>query len=192
MLATPGGLEQELGFQPPPGAPSGPPPGVKLPAGAGQQQSSEARASLKPYVLQPGEGEVTNIRGSKYGFKAKTEDTAGAFAFMEIKFLRGASAPPHIHHKENEAFFLLDGNMTFFEGGQTLPAQAGSTALLPVGMLHYYSIDTDEATALLIATPAGLEKFFRALGVAGDRPLSAHQALGFGVEPFIPPGASGP
>ena len=191
MVAAPGGIEQELGFQPPPGAPSGPPPGVKLP-GATQQQDSESRASLKPYVLQPDEGEVTNIRGSRYVFKAKTEDTGGSFTLMEITFRRGAAPPPHIHHKEVEAFRLLDGNMTFFEGGQTLPAQPGATALLPIGMLHYYTIDTEEATAILVAAPAGLEKFFRALGVAGDQPLSARQALGFGVEPFIPPGASGP
>ena len=146
-------------------------------------------ASLKPYVLQPDEGEVTNIRGGEYVFKAKTEDTGGAFTLMEITFERGGAPPPHIHHKEVEAFYLLDGEMTFFAGGQTLPAQAGSTALLPIGLFHSYTIDTETARTLLIASPSGLEKFFRELGLAGDRPLSARQAAGFGVEPVVPPGA---
>lgn len=189
MVAAPGGIEQELGFEPPPGAPA-PPPGAAPPSQGAQEQ--ESRGSLEPYVLQPDEGEVTNIRGGRYVFKARTEDTGGTFTLMEITFQRGGAPPPHIHHKEVETFRLLDGDMTFGSGGQTLPAQAGSTVLLPIGLLHGYTIDTEEATALLIASPAGLEKFFRALGVAGDRPLSARQALGFGVEPVLPPGVSAP
>ena len=185
LVAAPGGIEQELGFEPPPGAPAGAPQTPSAP-------ERDSGAQPKPFVLQPDEGEVTNIRGSRYVFKAKTEDTGGRFTLMEITFKRGAAPPPHIHHKEVEAFRLLDGDMSFVSAGQPLPAQAGTTVLLPIGLLHGYTIDTDEANVLLVASPSGLEKFFRALGVAGDRPLSARQALGFGVEPVLPPGAPAP
>jgi quercetin dioxygenase-like cupin family protein len=188
MVASPGGVEQELGFEPPPGAPA-PPPGAAPPGAPPGGEQQESRGSLKPYVLQPDEGEVTNVGGGRYVFKAKTEDTGGTFTLMEITFQRGSAPPPHIHHKEVEAFHLLDGEMTFGSGGQTLPAQSGSTVLLPIGLLHGYTIDTEESRALLVASPAGLEKFFTALEVAGDRPLSARQGAGFGVELVVPPGA---
>lgn len=182
MLSAPGGIERALGF-PPPQIPGG--------GGGGRQgaQAPPATAKQKPFVLRAGEGETVFIREAKYVYKGKTEDTGGALAVMEVTLPRGTAPGQHIHHREFEAFHLLGGEVTFQTGGQTLPAQKGSTLLLPLALPHQYSVDNDEAKLILVAAPAGLEKFFRVLGKV-SRPTAA-QSLRFGVEPVIPPSQQG-
>ena len=191
LIASPGGLENDLELAVPPGGlPLGaaPPPGLPPPA-----EFELTGPAPKPYVLEPGEGEKTNIRGSSYTFKAGNEDTGGAFSVVDSTLKTGAVPPPHIHHKEIESFYLLDGEITFNAGGQNVPTQAGSTALLPISMPHNYTIDGDGAShVLLIAAPGGLEDFFRALGKAAGEPLNARQAISYAVEPVLPPGAAPP
>jgi quercetin dioxygenase-like cupin family protein len=177
LIAVPGGLDTELGFQAPGGPASAPP----------QETGS---AQLKPYVLQPDEGEVISFRGAKYVLKAGRKDTASEFSLMQIDMPKGAAPPPHIHHREIESFYLLDGQMTFASGGQSLPAIGGSLAFLPLGLPHSYTVDTGTAHLLLLAVPSGLEDFFRALQEAGNQPLSQRQAQRFGVEPVVPPSAA--
>jgi mannose-6-phosphate isomerase-like protein (cupin superfamily) len=152
---------------------------------AGQQR----QASLKPFVLEPGEGERLTVGGSPYYLKATAADTGGAFSFMEVNIKSGGEPPPHIHHKEIELFYLVDGEMSFVTGGQTIPAESGGMVQLPLGMPHYYRVQGDgTAKALLIALPGGLEDLFRTLDKLGDKPPTAAQALKTGVEPAFPPG----
>lgn len=192
LVASPGGLENELKLAVPPGGlPPGaaPPPGLPLPPPPFDPSGPQP----KPYVLEPGEGEKTELRGSGYTVKAGNEDTGGAFSMLEITLVAGGAAPPHIHHKEIEAFHILDGEMTFKTGGQNLPAQSGSTALLPIAMPHHYTVDGDgTAQVVLVSAPGGLEDLFIALGRADGQPLTAEQARAFGLEPVIPGGAQGP
>jgi quercetin dioxygenase-like cupin family protein len=177
LIAVPGGLDQEVGFKEP-----GPP--------ASAPSKPQEGAQLKPYVLQPDEGEVITFRGAKYVVKAGKKDTASEFSLMQIDMPQGAAPPPHIHHREIESFYLLDGQMTFASGGQSLPALGGSLVFLPLGLPHSYSVDTGTAHLLLLAVPSGLEDFFRALQEAGNQPLSARQAQRFGVEPVVPQAAA--
>ena len=191
LIAAPGGLENDLELAVPP---TGLPPGAAPPPGLPPPVDFELQGPApKPYVLEPGEGLKTDIRGSSYTIKAGNEDTGGAFSVVESTLLADAVPPPHIHHKEIEAFQLLDGEISFTSAGQYLPLQSGGTALLPIGAPHTYSIDGDgTAELLLIAVPGGLEDYFLALGQAEGQPLSAEQASQFGVEPILPPGASPP
>lgn len=146
------------------------------------------RPQLKPYVLEPGEGEELTVGGGSYFMKATAADTGGALAFMEINLNRGTEPPPHIHHKEVETFYLLDGEVTFVTGGQIIPARTGGIVQLPIALPHYYSALGDGTVkALLIAVPAGLEDLFRQLDKLGSTPPTAAQALKTGVEPIIPP-----
>jgi quercetin dioxygenase-like cupin family protein len=177
MLSAPGGIERALGF-PPPAIPGGG-------GGGGGSQAPPATAKQKPFVLRPGEGETVFIRDAKYIYKAKTEDTGGAITVMETTIPRGSAPGQHIHHREFESFYLLDGEVTFQTGGQTLPALKGGLGLLPLGLPHQYTIDNDEAKLILVGAPAGLDKFFRVLGTV-SQPTAA-QSLKFGVEPVIPP-----
>jgi quercetin dioxygenase-like cupin family protein len=191
LLATPGGLENDLELAvPPTGLPPGaaPPPGLPPPADF-ELQGPDPKA----YVLEPGEGTVADIRGSSYTIKAGNEATGGAFSFMEGAIIAGGVPPPHIHHREIETFYMLDGEMTFVSSGQYLPVQTGGTALLPIGALHAYTVDGNgTADVILISVPGGLDDYFIALAKAEGQPLSAEQAAAFAVEPVLPPGAGPP
>ena len=146
------------------------------------------RSTPKPYVLEPGEGEELTVGEGSYFMKATGADTAGALAFMEINLNQGKEPPPHIHHKEVETFYLLDGEVTFVTGGQVIPARTGSLVQLPIALPHYYSALGDGTVkALLIAVPAGLEEQFRLLDKLGPKRPTAAQALRSGVEPIVPP-----
>jgi quercetin dioxygenase-like cupin family protein len=97
----------------------------------------------------------------------------------------------HIHHREDEAFYVLEGEMTFHVGGERLATRAGSLVFLPRDVPHSFTVDgTGEARVLQLASPPGIEAFFRAWG---DRPLDvpamAQAIAPYGVEFVGPPPA---
>lgn len=143
----------------------------------------------RPFAIHPGEGDRTEFLGHTFTFKAGATDTAGAFSVIEIVQRRGGEPPLHVHHREDEAFYLLEGEMTFHVGGERLPATAGSFVFLPRDVPHTFTVDGEgEASVLQLCSPPGLEEFFRDWG---NRPLEAEamaQALArYGVELVGPP-----
>ena len=73
----------------------------------------------------------------------------------------GGGPMPHIHHREDESFYLLEGTLTVQVGGNTVAASAGDVAFLPRGIAHSFRNTGDvTAKALVLITPAGLENFF--------------------------------
>ncbi len=64
-------------------------------------------------------------------FLATAEDTQGKFALIEAVGRKGNVPPPHIHHREEETFYVLEGEMTFSVGGQTIKATPGTMVCLP-------------------------------------------------------------
>jgi quercetin dioxygenase-like cupin family protein len=148
----------------------------------------------RPYVVDPGKGERTEFLGHTFTFKAGAADTAGALSVIEIVQRRGGEPPLHVHHREDEAFYLLEGEMTFHVGDERLRATAGSFVFLPRDVPHSFTVDGDgEARVLQLCSPPGLEEFFRDWG---DRPLDleamARALAPYGVE-FVgpPPGSAG-
>ena len=94
-------------------------------------------------------------------FLATGEETGGAFFLAEIEVAPGGGTPPHIHHREDEAFHMLEGSLTIQVGGNTITASAGDFAFLPRGIAHSFKNTGDGcAKALVLTTPAGLEGFF--------------------------------
>jgi len=90
------------------------------------------------------------------------EQTGGAFFMAEVSVLPGGSNPPHIHHREDECFYLQEGTMTIQVGGKTQTASAGDFIRLPRGVAHSFVNNGDvDAKVLLVVAPAGLESFFK-------------------------------
>jgi quercetin dioxygenase-like cupin family protein len=178
IVSAPGGLDVALELGPPSSS-------------APQSQSPEA-AGTRPFVLRPGEGESVKVGDAAFTFKATASDTGGAFSVLEAEIPRGAQPAPHIHHREFEAFYMLSGEITFQVAGQTFPTQPGGFTFLPLGVLHFYSVDSADSRAVLVARPGGLESLFRRLSKtpAGQRPSIA-DSLKSGVEPVIPQSALG-
>jgi quercetin dioxygenase-like cupin family protein len=143
----------------------------------------------RPYVVEPGGGARTEFLGHTFMFKAGAADSAGAFSVIEIVQRRGGEPPLHVHRREDEAFYLLEGKMTFHVGDERLPAAAGSFVFLPRDVPHSFTVDGDgEARVLQLCSPPGLEEFFREWGA---RPLDVEamaQALApYSVEIVGPP-----
>jgi quercetin dioxygenase-like cupin family protein len=98
------------------------------------------------------------------------EQTGGAFFMAEVSVRPGGGNPPHIHHREEETFYLQQGTLTIQVGEKTLNASPGDCICLPRGVAHsFQNTGSVETKLLLVVTPAGLEKFFEeAFYPAGD------------------------
>jgi quercetin dioxygenase-like cupin family protein len=89
------------------------------------------------------------------------EETDGAFFLAEVSVAPGGGTPPHIHHREDESFHLLEGSLTIQVGGDTITASAGDFVFLPREIAHSFQNTGDGyAKALVLTAPAGLEGFF--------------------------------
>ena len=101
------------------------------------------------------------------------EQTGGALFMAEVSVPPGGGTPPHIHHREEETFYLQQGTLTIQVGGKTLNASPGDFVCLPRGVVHcFQNTGNVDARFLMVATPAGIEKFFEeAFYPAGDPPV---------------------
>jgi len=102
-----------------------------------------------------------------YRFLATGDDTNGKCALWEAIVPPGGGPPPHVHSREEEGVYILDGEITFTMGDQRLVASAGTFANMPVGTPHSFKNESDKAAQMLISVaPAGLEKMFFEFGVS--------------------------
>jgi len=98
--------------------------------------------------------------GDVYRFLATGEQTGGSYSLAEARVLPGGGPPPHIHHREDESFFILEGEVTFHLGAQRVVARAGSFLLGPRGIPHAFKNESQAPARMLIqVSPAGFERF---------------------------------
>jgi len=89
-----------------------------------------------------------------------------AFALVEATTPRGGGPPPHIHHREDEVIYVLEGELEFMVEGETVKGESESILYVPRGTLHTYTnVGTGPARYLGMVTPVGLEKFFEEVSV---------------------------
>ena len=120
-------------------------------------------------VLKPGEGRTVWVVGDRYTIKTSGEDTGGAFALIEAVVPPGGGPPPHIHHREDEAFYVLEGELAFHVDGRDIAAGAGAWVTLAKGSLHHFkNVGDRPARMLIVVTPAGLERYFLEVGRAAS------------------------
>jgi quercetin dioxygenase-like cupin family protein len=127
--------------------------------------------NMQTGVLKPGEGKAYWVVGDLYTILASGEDTSGAYALIHVEVPPGGGPPPHVHRREDEAFYVLQGEVAFQADGRDIAATAGTWVTLAKGSLHTFR-NTGTATArmLIVVTPAGLERFFAEVGQpAADR-----------------------
>jgi quercetin dioxygenase-like cupin family protein len=100
--------------------------------------------------------------------KATGADTGGRIAMIEVTEPPGAVAPRHVHHKEDEGFWVLEGEVTLDVGGTTIVARAGDYAFGPRDLPHSYRVGPDGCRMLFIVTPAGFEDLVRLITVPAE------------------------
>ena len=121
--------------------------------------------------VAPGEG-----RGSLWvlsellTYKIPSQRTGGAYSLFEATTQPGTGPPPHIHHREDEAFYVLEGEYQFLSGEETLRVGAGSLLYVPKGTLHTHeNVGEGMGRMLMTQTPGGLyELFFEKAGRLED------------------------
>jgi quercetin dioxygenase-like cupin family protein len=95
------------------------------------------------------------------GWKVTAKDTLGAYAFAESTVQPQTGPEPHRHSREDEAFYVLDGQLEIRVGERVMVAAPGAFVSAPRGIPHTFkNVGTTPAKVLVILAPAGLEKFF--------------------------------
>ncbi|MDB5335933.1 MAG: qdoI [Planctomycetaceae bacterium] len=155
----------------------------------------------QPVVTQPGVGRTIGVVGDIYRFLATGEQTAGKYAMWEAIVPPGGGPPPHRHSREEEAFYILEGEISFRVGDQQFVASAGTFANMPIGSLHSFRNDSGKLARMIITVaPAGLEEMFFEVGQPVDpgatsapvpTPVDFEKLLAaaprYGVEIQVPP-----
>ena len=153
----------------------------------------------EPFLLRPGEGESVWSLGGRFTTKAAAAVTVNQFALVEAVAFQATEPPLHIHHREDEAWYILDGKMTFYVADEVLEATAGCFAFAPRGIPHTFTVDVEPTRVLVFASPAGFEHFALELGQPAhdDTPpanlaMPSSEVLGpvaerYGIEVVGPP-----
>jgi quercetin dioxygenase-like cupin family protein len=165
---------------------------------------SATTASITPIALGPGEGEALWFLGALATVKCSAETTGGRVAVIEHLSPRGSGSPLHVHHREDEWFYVIEGELTFWVGGEVTVASAGSFAFGPRDVPHTFIVTSDQARFLLVTEPAGFEAFMRGGAQPADRleipPPAAEPpdvegltrlAATYGIDIIGPPGIPG-
>jgi len=116
------------------------------------------------YTCGPEEGEAVWLQGGLCFIKASSEQTGDQFCLSEQLMPRGMSTPVHIQPDEDEMFYVLDGQMTFYLDGDLLPGAKGTLVCIPRGAAHGFRVESETARFLVLNTPSGHERWFRAAG----------------------------
>ena len=163
--------------------------------------ANPAKPAVNPIALKQGEGEALWFFGALAIVKASSETTAGRVTVIEHLAPQGGGPPVHVHHREDEWFHIIEGELTFWIGGKIIKASTGSFVYGPRDIPHTFVVTSSQARSLVVTEPAGFEKFMRALG----EPAAAHTippaglplpgrdrimaaAAEFGLEILGPPG----
>ena len=128
---------------------------------------------MSEFVLTPQEGKSVWLGGMGVDFKLATEQTGGSFSIVEHPIDPGIMVPPHMHTREDEFSYVLEGEIGARIGDQVLHATPGCYIVKPRGILHtFWNAGSKRARLIEIISPAGFEKYFAELAELfhGDGP----------------------
>jgi quercetin dioxygenase-like cupin family protein len=127
-------------------------------------------------ATQAGHGEARWWFAGLAEIKATAEDTGGLLTIVEVTEPPGAEAPLHVHHREDEGFWILEGEVTLYVGDEVIAAGPGDFAWGPRDVPHRYTVGPNGCRMLFICTPAGFENLVREMSVpAQERTLPPAQ-----------------
>jgi quercetin dioxygenase-like cupin family protein len=116
----------------------------------------------RPVSIGPGEGvTIEGPAGGPLTFKVRGDQTNGTLTVFENLVAPGDGPPLHIHAHEDEAWYVLDGELRFKLGADIRVAEAGAFVFVPRGVAHcFQNIGVGPARILVLFTPSGMEGFF--------------------------------
>lgn len=149
---------------------------------------------MNPIHIPIDGGQKLNILGISLFIRVHGKDTNGTLSIVESHDQSGGGPPPHIHHREDETFQVLEGEYEFNVDGQTILAKPGATLFAPRGIAHTYRyVGKTPGKLMCTITPAGFEGFFEEIGAITTQeqqniPRVLEIAQKFGMEILPPPG----
>lgn len=124
------------------------------------------------YLLHGDEGEAFWLLGMLQTVRIGKDDTEGRYGLLEIVVPAGVGSPWHVHPEEDEWFYVLDGELTFWVADTRMVLKAGSFAFGPKGVPHTFYANDGDARALVGFAPMQFEGFLREVGTpASERVL---------------------
>ena len=118
--------------------------------------------SPETLTVPAGAGEVASLGALGVIFKVAAEQTGGAFTIVEHPMAPGALAPPHVHEREDELSYVLEGQVGFRLGDRDMTFGPGSYVVKPRGIPHaFWNAGAEPARIIEIIWPAGFEQYFR-------------------------------
>ncbi len=157
----------------------------------GATAGSDAPA-FHPVLADAGAGTAFAMLGTTMRLIASAADTGGRYTMLEQVTPPGWGPPRHIHSREDEMFYVLEGVYDLHVGDERRTVSAGASAVLPRNVPHGFRNAASTPSRLLsIIAPGGLEEYFLALGKCSPPPNPAQLAelaRPFGLT-LLPPGA---
>ena len=130
-----------------------------------------------PYVMQADEGQAYWFAGALMLLKAAGDQTDDQFAFLDQRVPGDYAVPRHIHHAEDEAWYVLEGEATFYCGEETFAAGPGSWVFLPKDIPHAFRVGAEGGRLLTFTAPAEFANFVKAAGKSAPRLVVPPPAL---------------
>ena len=121
-------------------------------------QSIRSPQALQPVIVPSDGGEARWWFQSLAVIKATSANTGGQMTVVEATEPPGAEAPWHVHHREDESFWILDGDAVFEVGDTIFEAKTGDYIFGPHGIPHRYTAGDNGCRMLFITTPGGFEE----------------------------------
>ncbi len=121
--------------------------------------------SRRPVHVAPGDGPSVWALGGRFTIKLDDEASQGRFSLVESVAMRSTEPPLHVHHREDESWYVLDGHMTFYVGEDAFAAPSGCFVMAPRGLPHTFTVDVEPTRVLVLTAPSGFEHFAMDLGL---------------------------
>ena len=134
------------------------------------------------WIVQPDDDKAMIYgAGDEYALLATGQHTDGNYFFVEATVPPGGGPPTHIQTREEEGFYVLDGELVFWASGQRVEAGPGTFINIPKGVPHSFKNESDRtARMVFFFVPAGIEAMFEKMGAEPERYIEIGKE--FGVE----------
>ena len=130
--------------------------------------NEEDGPAARIFGLEDGEGNARWWLGGLATIKATGKQTGGRYTLVEVLDPEG-EGPLHVHHREDEGFWVLEGELTFEIGEETIKASPGSFVFGPKDVPHRYTVESGPARLLYILSPSGFEEFIYATSEPAEK-----------------------
>jgi quercetin dioxygenase-like cupin family protein len=122
------------------------------------------RMSNEFVYLRENTGETYWVMGDMFTYLVTGAESGGSYFTLVADVAPYGGPPPHVHHREEEQFYVLEGELTFSVGDQTIQVKAGDFVHIPRETVHSFKNGATSARLLATFSPAGIEGFFREVG----------------------------